>query len=181
VLGEMSQLLVDGQRVVPRKALASGFVFRHPDLRAALDHLTGRRPQTAGAELTEMYYNGECPVCNAEMSHYARLCADSQKSLRFIDATQTPDALVQCGLRIDHLERRVFLKDSKGRIISGLPALIELWARMPQYRWLARMTSLPVVKQFSVALYDQVIAPTLALWARFRRQSVVNSKSIETP
>jgi uncharacterized protein len=167
-LGEMSQLLVDGQRVVPRKALASGFVFRHPDLRAALDHLMGRRAQTAGAELTEMYYNGECPICTAEMSHYARLCADSQKSLRFIDAMQKPDALVQCGLRIDHLERRVFLKDSKGRIISGLPALIELWARMPQYRWLARLTSLPVLKPLSVAFYDHVIAPALANWARFR-------------
>jgi uncharacterized protein (TIGR01777 family) len=180
-LGEMSQLLVDGQRVVPRKALASGFVFRHPDLRAALDQLLGRRAQMAGAELTEMYYNGECPVCSAEMSHYAKLCADSQKSLRFIDATQTADALVQCGLRTDHLEQRVFLKDSKGRIISGLPALIELWARMPQYRWLARVTSLPVLKPLSVALYDHVIAPTLTRWARLRRQSLVNSKSIEIP
>lgn len=167
-LGEMSQLLVDGQRLLPRRALASGFVFRYPDLRGALEQLLARRPETAGAELMEMYYNGECPVCNAEMTHYAKLCADSQKSLRFIDAMQSPDALLQCGLRTDHLERRVYLKDSKGRIISGLPALIELWARMPQYRWLARVTSLPVIKPLSMGLYDHVIAPTLANWARFR-------------
>lgn len=168
LLGEMSQLLIEGQRVVPRRALASGFVFRHPDLREALDHLIGRRSKTAGAELTEMYYNGECPVCNAEMSHYARLCADSLKTLRFIDSMQRPDALAECGLRTDHLERRVYLKDSKGRIVSGLPALIELWLRMPRYRWLAKLTSVPVLKPMSIGLYDHVIAPGLAMWARVR-------------
>jgi hypothetical protein len=38
-LGEMSQLLVDGQYVVPARALASGFVFAHPRLREALSGL----------------------------------------------------------------------------------------------------------------------------------------------
>jgi predicted DCC family thiol-disulfide oxidoreductase YuxK len=167
-MGEMAQLLVDGQRVVPRRALASGFVFRHPDLRGALDHLIGPRAPAVEAELTEMYYNGECPVCNAEMTHYARLCADSQKSLRFIDSMQRPDALAACGLRTDHLERRVYLKDAKGRIVSGLPALIELWSRMPRYQWLAKLTSTPGLNRISVGLYDHVIAPSLAAWGRVR-------------
>jgi uncharacterized protein (TIGR01777 family) len=182
-LGEMSQLLVDGQRVVPRRALASGFVFRHPDLRETLDHLIGKRTQSADVELTEIYYNGECPVCSAEMNHYARLCAESQKSLRFIDAMQSPDALARCGLRTDHLERRVYLKDSKGRIVSGLPALIELWKRMPQYRWLARFTSLPILNSISRGLYDHVIAPSLAAWARARHAQAMLDKtgSPQTP
>jgi uncharacterized protein len=37
--GEMSTLLLDGQRAVPSKALASGYVFRHPTLESALDDL----------------------------------------------------------------------------------------------------------------------------------------------
>jgi uncharacterized protein (TIGR01777 family) len=181
MLGEMSQLLVDGQRIVPRRALASGFVFRHPDLRETLEHLVGKR--TPDAELTEIYYNGDCPVCSAEMNHYAGICAGSQKSLRFIDALQTPDALARCGLRTDHLERRVYLKDSKGRIVSGLPALIELWQRMPQYRWLARVTSLPILMPISMGLYDHVIAPSLAAWARARHaQSMLDkARSPQSP
>jgi len=167
LLGEMAQLLVDGQRVVPRRALAAGFAFRYPDLRSALEQLVGSRAN-ANVELTDVYYNGECPVCSAEMSHYAALCADSQKPLRFIDASRQPDALAHCGLRPDHLETRVYLKDSKGRIVSGLPALIQLWSRMPQYRWLARLTSLPVLRPVMVGLYDHVIAPGLARWARER-------------
>lgn len=38
-LGEMSQLLLDGQRVLPARALAAGFQFHYPELRAALADL----------------------------------------------------------------------------------------------------------------------------------------------
>jgi hypothetical protein len=38
-LGEMSQLLVDGQYVLPARAVASGFAFAHPRLRDALSVL----------------------------------------------------------------------------------------------------------------------------------------------
>jgi len=166
--GEMAQLLVDGQRVLPRRALAAGFNFRHPDLRAALEKLVAKRSGDAGAELTEMYFNGECPVCSFEMNHYARLCADSGKSLKFIDATREPEALARCGLRKDHVEKRVYLKDSSGQLISGLPALVQLWWRMPRYRWLARLSSMPVLKSVFAVLYDVAVAPALAYWARSR-------------
>ena len=43
------ELLLGGQRVLPAKALASGFVFRHSDLRSALDDVLGRRPEAAPA------------------------------------------------------------------------------------------------------------------------------------
>lgn len=38
-LGEMAQLLLDGQRVLPKRALAMGFAFQHPDLPEALTQL----------------------------------------------------------------------------------------------------------------------------------------------
>jgi uncharacterized protein (TIGR01777 family) len=34
--GEMAEIVTDGQRAVPERALASGYVFRHPDLDEAL-------------------------------------------------------------------------------------------------------------------------------------------------
>jgi uncharacterized protein len=58
LLGEMSQLLVDGQHVIPARATGAGFDFKHPNLGEALTHLLGHsRP----FELTsgEIYYNSE--------------------------------------------------------------------------------------------------------------------------
>jgi uncharacterized protein (TIGR01777 family) len=42
LLGEMAELLVDGQRVIPTRALAAGFRFQHPRLAAALRQLLDR-------------------------------------------------------------------------------------------------------------------------------------------
>lgn len=39
LLGEQADLLVEGQRVVPRRLLADGFVFRHPEVEEALRSL----------------------------------------------------------------------------------------------------------------------------------------------
>lgn len=169
-MGEMSQLLVDGQRVIPERALAVGFAFEHPNLGEALTHLLSRPRESFDTRTADIYYNGECPVCRTEMEHYASICASSNPELRFVDSTQTPNELAHCGLRREHLEQRVYIKDGAGQILSGMPAIIALWSRMPGYVWLSRVFRLPLLRPASVVLYDHVIAPSLALWARTRRR-----------
>ena len=173
-LGEMAQLLVDGQRVVPERTTAAGFVFRYPELRGALDHLLGAGAQSRDAGLAEIYYNGDCPVCRAEMSHYAKVCADASMSLQFIDATKEQDRLSACRLGREHLARRLYLRDTEGRLLSGMPALIELWSRMPGYRWLSVLLGAPLLRQLSTVVYDQIIAPGLAFWAALAKKDPSN-------
>jgi uncharacterized protein (TIGR01777 family) len=43
-LGELAELFVDGQRVVPRRALELTFRFEYPELAGALSHLLAARP-----------------------------------------------------------------------------------------------------------------------------------------
>lgn len=166
LLGEMSQLLIDGQRVAPMRALRSGFVFKYPNLGTALEQLLGRR--SVLTQKAQIYYNGACPVCRTEMEHYAAACATTRPDLHFIDSTQTPQEFTSCGLRREHLERRVYVRDGDGHILSGMPAIIALWSKMPGYTRLARVFSLPIIRPTSVVLYDHAIAPTLAWWARTR-------------
>jgi hypothetical protein len=47
-LGEVSSILLTGQRVLPRRAEAAGFRFRHPELAAALADVLGRELQPTG-------------------------------------------------------------------------------------------------------------------------------------
>jgi hypothetical protein len=48
-----------------------------------------------------------------------------------------------------------------------------IWASLPRYRLLARICNLPVLRQVSAILYDHVLSPTLAAWAR-RRMAVTH-------
>ncbi len=108
------------------------------------------------------------PVCRAEMGHYAKRCAEVRPDLRFIDSMRRPGELAQCHLRLEHLERRVYLRDAGGHVISGMPALLALWSQVPGYRPLAKILGWPVLRSVSVLLYDHLIAPTLAYWASRR-------------
>jgi NAD dependent epimerase/dehydratase family enzyme len=58
LLGEMSQLLVDGQHVIPTRATAAGFDFKHPGLGEALKDLLGAQLPREAAR-AEIYYDSE--------------------------------------------------------------------------------------------------------------------------
>src|SRR6202043_102271 len=115
------------QRVVPTRATTIGFKFRHGRIHDALRVLLDAT--NSDDVPTEVYFNGDCPVCRTEMTHYKNLCANSQSNFLFIDSMQRPNEFSQCGLRREHLERRVYLRDANGRILSGMPALLHLWSK----------------------------------------------------
>ncbi len=166
LLGEMAELLTCGQRVLPRKALSQGFRFRYPGIAGALAALyPGKRLRLAGSA-SQVYFNGECSVCNAEMSRYAGIAERESLPICFVDATRAPEAFSNYGLRIEHLESRLYHRDAHGRITSGLDALLEVWDGLPRYRWLARLLGLPLLHGCGTALYDLAVAPSLARHAR---------------
>jgi Predicted nucleoside-diphosphate sugar epimerase len=43
VLGEMADMLLHGQRVIPKKLLNAGFEFKFPKLRSALENAIGNK------------------------------------------------------------------------------------------------------------------------------------------
>jgi len=168
-LGEMAQLLVDGQRVIPHRAATAGFVFQYPEVGTALRQLVGRSPLKSVLRRQSVYYNGACPVCRTEMSHYARRCQAAAVPVTFIDSSMRHDNLAEYGLRREHLERRVYLKAANGQVLSGVAALTALWAQTPGYQWLSRLVSLPLLRPVAEALYDHIAVPVLAAMEKWRR------------
>jgi hypothetical protein len=168
-LGEMARIFTHGQRVVPRKAPERGFLFRYATLDAALAALyPSGRLQVAGST-SRVYYNGDCSVCNAEMTHYAGIASAQSLPIRFVDSTGEPQAFIRYGLRAEHLDGRLYHRDPRGRLTSGLDALLEVWTELPRYRWLGRSLALPLLHGAASLTYDLLIAPTLAWNARRRR------------
>jgi len=169
LLGELSEILTHGQRVVPRKAMALGFLCRYTTLESAFAALYPTRRLRVAGRASQVYFNGDCSVCNAEMTHYAGIARKQALPIRFIDSTRQPDAFIQYGLRADHLDRRLYHRDPEGRLTSGLDAMLEVWGALPRYRWAARALTLPVLHAAGSAAYDLMVAPSLAWNARRRR------------
>jgi predicted DCC family thiol-disulfide oxidoreductase YuxK len=167
-LGEMSELLVLGQRVAPDRLLREDFEFRHFTLESALrDLVPSSQPALRALDRDcEVWFNGDCPVCSREIGHYSKLAARQNLPLRFHDSMRSTRSLELYRLRREHLERRLYLRDEQGRVLSGFRAVLALWARMPRYHRLSRVLSWPPLRGMCETLYDLVIAPGLARWAR---------------
>ncbi|MEQ9696031.1 DUF393 domain-containing protein [Shimia sp. SDUM112013] len=93
-------------------------------------------------EKLTVYYDGSCPLCTAEISHYQRL--DKQNALHLVDVSSDsfsgePDLSREAAMA------RFHVRTEDGRQVSGARGFIELWRVIPQWRPLARLASLPGV------------------------------------
>ena len=87
-----------------------------------------------------VYFDGSCPLCRAEIGYYRR--KDASGALCFIDVSK-PNALVPDGLTQRLAMERFHVRAGNGELLSGAAAFIEVWARLPRWRWAARAAALP--------------------------------------
>jgi len=103
-------------------------------------------------------YNGACPICSREIAHYRSLAARTGANIAFDDLTATD--LSAWDLSPDQARRRLHALSGDDRL-DGVAAFRALWARLPGWRWLARLTGLPGIRQLAGLLYDRIAAPWL--------------------
>jgi predicted DCC family thiol-disulfide oxidoreductase YuxK len=120
---------------------------------------------------TAVLYNANCPVCNFEISHYARYAGNAGLAIRFDDLNT--DARDQWGIDADTAARRLYVLHD-GVLTSGIPAFLVLWAQMPRYRLLGRIVGLPGIRHVAGLAYDHVLAPVIYRWHLRRLRRVVS-------
>ncbi|MGY4307572.1 putative DCC family thiol-disulfide oxidoreductase YuxK [Bradyrhizobium sp. USDA 4369] len=89
-----------------------------------------------------VYYDGSCPLCRAEIGYYSR--TDEAGALCFVDVSKA-DAAAPDGLSQQEAMQRFHVRAGDGRLLSGAAAFVEVWRRLPRWRWAARLASLPGV------------------------------------
>lgn len=87
-----------------------------------------------------LFFDGSCPLCRAEVGYYRR--KDRAGALCFVDVSEpgapTPEGITQKGAM-----ERFHVRAADGRILSGAAAFVEVWTRLPKWRWAARAASAP--------------------------------------
>ena len=87
-----------------------------------------------------VYFDGSCPLCQAEIGYYRR--KDQAGAFCFVDVSET-GAVTPEGITQQRAMQRFHVRASNGRVLSGAAAFVEVWKRLPKWRWAARAASLP--------------------------------------
>ena len=85
-------------------------------------------------------YDGACPLCRREIGLYRGL--RSRTPLCFADVNDAALTLPP-GTTREQLLARFHVRGSDGRLLSGAPAFLALWAALPGWRWAAWAGRLP--------------------------------------
>lgn len=87
-----------------------------------------------------VFFDGSCPLCRAEIGYYHR--QDQAGALCFVDVSD-PGAVTPEGITQRRAMDRFHVRASDGSVLSGAAAFVEVWTRLPKWRWAARAASLP--------------------------------------
>ena len=89
-----------------------------------------------------VYFDASCPLCRAEIAQYRG--SDRGGALCFVDVSEHAAALPD-GLTQQQAMARFHVRAADGTLHSGAAAFVEVWRRLPGWRWAARVASLPGV------------------------------------
>ena len=87
-----------------------------------------------------VFFDGSCPLCRAEIGYYRR--KDQAGALCCVDVSETGAATPE-GIIQQRAMERLHVRARDGRVLSGAAAFVEVWTRLPKWRWAARAASLP--------------------------------------
>ena len=125
---------------------------------------------TAETNIATGYYNGACPVCRMEISRYQAEAAESGAALEWVDISkpENADCLTEHGISQDTAYRRMTVLDADGTPRVGVDGFIEIWRRLPNWRWAAWLFSKPVIYHISRFTYDHIAARFIYAWNKRR-------------
>lgn len=105
---------------------------------------------TSDEERLTVYYDGNCPLCRAEIAHYRR-----QQGAEVINFANVADqeTILPTGLDRKAALARFHVRDLDGNVVSGAAAFRLVWRVLPQWRLLARISSLPGVLPLLETVY----------------------------
>ena len=125
---------------------------------------------------TRILYNDTCPLCRFEIDHYRDRAQVTGAPLSFDPLDRAAD----WGLTEDQAARALHVRQGE-TVLSGLEAFRAIWAGLPGWRWLARVTGWPVVRPALSLIYDRIAAPLLYRAHLRRRARFSRSGSPATP
>ena len=130
---------------------------------------------TDQAGVVNVFYDGSCPLCIAEIGIYRR-CVGAE-GMTFIDVSMNDTGTIVTGLDKATALKRFHVRDADGVLISGAEAFGNLWHSLPAWRWLGRIVLLPGMLQATEVIYRAFLVVRPALQWMFRATTSTQARS----
>ena len=115
----------------------------------------------------EVIYNSVCPICDAGICRFQKKVNPEHGRYVWLDINSAPDRLSKYGINVDDVRLKLHAIDQSGKLRVGMAAVTTIFAEIPNCRWIAFLTKLPILKQISALLYN-VTAHILYKWNKFK-------------
>lgn len=124
-------------------------------------HPAQDRPAPADpAAAAEVFFDGACPVCRAEIAQYRRMRGAEAVAWRDVAGDAPPE-----GLNRETLLARFHVRRADGGLVSGFRAFLAVWRVNPRLAPLARLLDRPPFTWAGEAAYRLFLA-LRPLWRR---------------
>lgn len=137
--------------------------MRHSNDGVGKVHSTSRDFSADG--VPTVYYDGSCPLCTAEINHYASRIGATK--LQLVDVS-AEGADLKPDLTAEDAMSRFHVRKPDGELVSGAKAFVEVWRVVPGWTWASRMANIPGALPVMEASYRGflVVRPAVSWLAR---------------
>ncbi len=103
------------------------------------------------ATKTKIFFDGNCIVCDTEVSHYKRIAPEF---FEIIDVSSADFNAAKFGLYPDKVQKHMHVMTPESEILVGVDAFAHIWSRLDGYGFAAKVIKLPLIHQVAKVCYN---------------------------
>tara|TARA_A100001011_G_scaffold52949_1_gene51251 strand:+ start:148 stop:516 length:369 start_codon:yes stop_codon:yes gene_type:complete len=100
--------------------------------------------------IMKVFFNNSCSICRAEINLYKK---EQVEGIDWVDITHNKKAEAETKKKDKSLLRRLHVKKDE-KIYEGAEAFLLIWKKIPKYRFLFKILSLPIIFNLFSMLYE---------------------------
>ena len=103
--------------------------------------------------MLSVYYDDRCKICSKEINFYKKIAP--KNSLNWLGISSSKLDLKLANIKLVDALLYLHAKDSKGNFYIGVDAFIVIWKKLPYFKYLNLIISLPIIYPLAKYLYKK--------------------------
>lgn len=99
-------------------------------------------PPKSEPSITKIFVDGNCIVCDFEISHYKRLAPERFQIVDISDQNFNAESF---GLTAEAVNKHMHVMTPSGSIVKGVDAFAHIWSCLPHYQIPSKVIKWPLV------------------------------------